>query len=550
LYPLFKWEINMSEILGVLFAALLGLSLIPGYLTYQKESTENIRAVATAQQQRLIYDAATKYLQQNNTAVLASATPTTPVVLTVPMLQTATQTQLPVTNPYGQNWQVQVLEPTAGSLQAVVTATGGDTMPDKQAVKIGSLAGATGGFIPTNDSGGYPAGAANAWGSFGGWKISMANYSGIVGGRPAALLTVVGGQVANNYLYRNAVPGQPQLNTMNTPLIMASVQTNGAACAPNPDGAIAADVNGAVLSCQGGQWQAQGDGKCVATASDLNLLQTDGRCYNSSGNANSPAGGDWFFLEVYRHTNLGVYYTAQRVVGMTGPSVGRVWQRNQQSGASGSGWSAWVQQADSQVSISSGGNVTAAGDVDAGGNLWTNGQVITNSNINMAVSGTTISNPGRLHINAGENLYLQPFSGGQTIIGGGGGASGYLNIAGNAETNDIYIRSIGKWASQLDQQSPGSYVSAWGASGSTGWANNTSGRTLTIQAFGGNASANQCALRGDVNTVGTVASMVNNNPDWAKTCSITFQVPSGAAWIVNSNPINGTGNFSVLVYQN
>lgn len=148
----------------------------------------------------------------------------------------------------------------------------------------------------------------------------------------AGNMTATGTATAGNFVTAGtATVGKVQLTDT------AAVKT---ACATN--GLLAKDATGQMLSCQSNVWQVQGDGKCVATASDLNLLQEDGRCYNSAGNPNSPAGADWFFVEVYRHINPTNFYTVQRAFGMTGASAGKAWMRNQQSGTSGTGWSPWV----------------------------------------------------------------------------------------------------------------------------------------------------------------------------------------------------------------
>ena len=110
----------MSEILGVLFAVLVGIMVIPKYTEYQTASNNNTRAAITAQQQTQIDAAATTYIKQNAVAIEAAATATTPVVLTVPMLQTAgLPTAFSETNPYAQTWQAEVFQPTPGDLQAL-----------------------------------------------------------------------------------------------------------------------------------------------------------------------------------------------------------------------------------------------------------------------------------------------------------------------------------------------------------------------------------------------------------------------------------------------
>lgn len=82
-----------------------------------------------------------------------------------------------------------------------------------------------------------------------------------------------------------------------------------------------------------------------------------------------------------------------------------------------------------QTGTVQGQSVNSTGNVNASGTLWSNGGVVTNGNMTLATSGSQITNPGRMHINVGENLYLQPWSGGSTIVGGGGG-SGNLQVTG------------------------------------------------------------------------------------------------------------------------
>lgn len=246
----------MKEILGSLLAGLLMLGTSVLFVNYQKQSALNQQVAATAQQAVKFNTAVQSYITQYSSAVSAVATPTTPAVITVPMLQATGVELLPAsfsaTNPFNQTWQAQVLEPTAGNLQALALAIGGTALTDEKASRIAALIGAAGGFIPLNDSGTWPTGSATAQGAYAGWSIPTAGYTGIAGGNLASLLTFSNGQFVSNFLYRNNV-GNASLNTMNTPLIMASTQTIGSACTPN--GAIAQDGTGVILSCQSGSWQ-------------------------------------------------------------------------------------------------------------------------------------------------------------------------------------------------------------------------------------------------------------------------------------------------------
>lgn len=245
----------MKEILGSLLAGLLMLGTSVLFVNYQKQSALNQQVAATAQQAVTFNTAVQSYITQYSSAVSAAATPTTPAVITVAMLQASAVSLLPTTfsstNPFNQTWQAQVLQPTAGNLQALALATGGTALSDEKASRVAALIGAAGGFIPMNDSGTWPAGSSVAQGAYAGWSLSTSGFTGIAGGNLASLLTFSNGQFVSNYLYRNNV-GNTSLNTMNTPIIMASTQTAGTAC--SNAGAIAQDGSGNSVICRESLW--------------------------------------------------------------------------------------------------------------------------------------------------------------------------------------------------------------------------------------------------------------------------------------------------------
>ncbi len=219
----------MSSILAALFAVLVGMLAIRPYISYEHQGMVNTEVAATAGQERLISEAAQAYIQQNYTAVEAASTASTPAIITVPMLQTTgfLPTSMAVSNPYGQTWQVQVLQPTAGNLQALVLSTGGKTIPQSQAPAIAAQTGQEGGFIPYAGQYGS-ASSSTAMGAYGGWSVSMAGYANPGAGHLASLVAFTNGNLQNDYLYRVAVPGQPQLNTMQTNINMGGNAINNA----------------------------------------------------------------------------------------------------------------------------------------------------------------------------------------------------------------------------------------------------------------------------------------------------------------------------------
>lgn len=118
-----------------------------------------------------------------------------------------------------------------------------------------------------------------------------------------------------------------------------------------------------------------------------------------------------------------------------------------------------------QTGTVQGQSVNSTGNVNASGTLWSNGGVVTNGNMTLATSGSQITNPGRMHINVGENLYLQPWSGGSTIVGGGGG-SGNLQVTG---TTYMYVPTVNQGYTYLNGGGVVNSSLSMAATAWTGW---------------------------------------------------------------------------------
>lgn len=474
-----------------------------GMVQLSDRYSDDVKTSIVADQLKRTGDAVRAYIKDNYTAISASATSTSPYQITAAMLTAGgyLPTSSVSSNGYGQNVCTLVLQPSANKLQAMVVTEDGTAIDDLTLGNIVQLAGSSSGAIVSTAS-------TAISGAMGGWSIPVSTWHNKVNnlgkkcdgttagnvqvttGHAAMALWFEDGSYQSGALYREIVPGQPQLNTMNTPIIMASLQTPGGPCTTS--GAIAQDGAGGIVSCQSGIWTAPG-GKCVSTSSDLNFLQTDGRCYNGANLPNSPAGADWVFVEVFRHINATNYYVAQRVIGMTGAAAGKVWLRNQQSGTQTGGWSSWVQQADPGVSIAD-GNVTANGQISVGAN-------------------------NRILGNGAQGTY-----GATTVAGGKNGWTGveYRDSAGNYQINQMtnrgqtgyYDAATGRWLNYsdtsgnttLDQTAdwssgrinPGWAVETWGCSTgqiakaaytvADGWAYN--GKTLSCVSGVWKASSN------------------------------------------------------------
>jgi Tfp pilus assembly protein PilV len=160
----------MDPIIGALAALVISMFGVVGFTQFAKMGVSNIQTAATASQQQA-FDAATQQYVQDNAATLAqSATAAVPVTITAAQLATAGY--LPAgylgTNSFGQTWQAQVLQPTAGQLETLVTSTGGNSITDtKQLAQIAAETGAAGGFVPYANQAGTAFNTNAAYGTYG-----------------------------------------------------------------------------------------------------------------------------------------------------------------------------------------------------------------------------------------------------------------------------------------------------------------------------------------------------------------------------------------------
>ncbi|MGF6604525.1 hypothetical protein P3T23_009281 [Paraburkholderia sp. GAS448] len=211
----------MDEVLGVLLAVIAGMMFIPKIENGIATERHTMTDVTTAQQQRQWVSAVSNYVSQNMTT-LEGSVGTTPTILNVATVKAANvglPTGFSGTNPFNQTWTSAVTQPSAGNLQVLIYATGGTVIKDQELGAIARAAEGVGGMIPSNNSGVYSGGPTNAYGSSGAWQVPTAGYA-VMGGSPASLLNFNNGTLTSNFLYRNAVPGQPQLNTLSTNLNM------------------------------------------------------------------------------------------------------------------------------------------------------------------------------------------------------------------------------------------------------------------------------------------------------------------------------------------
>jgi hypothetical protein len=379
----------MRDLWGVTVGLLLSLLFMTALIKIETGAHKNTVQLAVAQQAVEIEKAAAQYMTQYQTQLLAATTPTTAATITVPML--VATNFLPAstlgTDIYGQTWQVEVLQPTSGNLQAFLITSGGKALDNLTGVNIAQEIGADGGFYP-QPSTVYP--AATIMGTGGAWQEPVGHWP-ITQGQLAVYVDATQNSTSD-YLYRNAVPGDPQANTMNTPLVMASVQTPKSACGTT--GAIAQDGTGALLSCQSGQWMPVGGGQWKPPVATYGALPGTGnqigdvRLTTDTDRAYAWTGGTWQALAVDQNGNLNV--------------------------------PAQLTAATAKISA----DQTIGGNESVGGNETISGSDTVNGTLNADGSGWA-----------------------EVTSANGGQAA----AAGSNQVNDTYVRSTGIWVSHTEE---------------------------------------------------------------------------------------------------
>ena len=207
--------------IAILFMFVALAIITPVLIHGMQQNNQLILGTVTARQMHQVTKAAQDYITAYATNIEASSTATSPATITIPMLESTgfLPSGFQSTNPYGQTWEVQVLQPNPGQLQALVLSIGGQTITPADGPRIGAEAGSRGGTVTASGT---------AQGSYAGWQVSLTGYTNPGVGHLASLLYFNNGSLENDYLYRTAVPGQPQLNTMQTALNMGGNDINNA----------------------------------------------------------------------------------------------------------------------------------------------------------------------------------------------------------------------------------------------------------------------------------------------------------------------------------
>lgn len=213
----------MFNMIPTLMAVLIALMFMPLAQRWVNQSHDAVQAHDAATQAIQIEQAADSYIRNNYQAIV-TATAGAPQQVSIATLQANGYLPAAVssTNAYGQTWSLSLYQPSAGNIEALLTTSGGIGIPRIILPGVAAQIGSKGGFQPYS-TGVYAASAGDAVGSYGGWKVPVSAF-GLTPqpGRLALFMYYRQGQQSSDYLYRVSVPGQPQLNAMQTDLSLQS----------------------------------------------------------------------------------------------------------------------------------------------------------------------------------------------------------------------------------------------------------------------------------------------------------------------------------------
>ncbi|WP_241136347.1 shufflon system plasmid conjugative transfer pilus tip adhesin PilV [Achromobacter insuavis] len=220
------WRQAGNALIAYMLAMALAAGSIAGLQAYHVSTQHEREDSAAATYDRTVRNAVSRYVRENRQAILAAAA-AGPVQITIPMLRNTEF--LPASwsdkNIFGNVYRAVSYQRVAGGktfLHTLVVPSGGQSINDMRLRNIVAKFPDGAGYVSADTP-------TVAKGANGMWSFSLTDYGlPAGGGRLLSALFFDEAGVAVDYLYRNAVPGRPELNRMNTALDMGGNDINNA----------------------------------------------------------------------------------------------------------------------------------------------------------------------------------------------------------------------------------------------------------------------------------------------------------------------------------
>lgn len=210
---------GVLSIEAVVVSSLVAFALVGvgGWIKYDADY-KNDRAAAD--NLNLVLQGAQSWFNANTATIAAAANP----IVTYPYAtwQGSVSSAVGASNIYGQTYSMRVYKEPNGQLDMLVVTTGGSAIPDGSLQRISKMMGGAGGYV----SNAQPGLVQNP---VSGWSLPVANIGGSPGtGHLAAAAFFASAATTNDYLYRHAVSGHPELQQMGTAIDMVNNNINNA----------------------------------------------------------------------------------------------------------------------------------------------------------------------------------------------------------------------------------------------------------------------------------------------------------------------------------
>lgn len=304
------------SLIEVLAALAIGTLLYLGLAGMISTWLDDARGQQAAHHQALLAEASRKYITAHYSTLLdQSAAGAVAVSVDKLKAEGFLSAGFSDTNSYGQRSCLLVRQPENGKLDSLLVTFGGVAIPDRSIAAIAMGAGPGAGYI-----------AGTAPGEVRGpsWRLTTTDYRAVPCDAGSIVLTggaSDGGHLASNlfyngpgqrpadFLYRDSVPGRPDLNRMSVALRMSADAAVPAGTPCGGDYGLTFDsATGALMVCDDGEWtQVSFMKKPAANFASLpsggNTIG-DVRMITDLGRAFSWTGSGWQALAVDQEGNL------------------------------------------------------------------------------------------------------------------------------------------------------------------------------------------------------------------------------------------------------
>jgi prepilin-type N-terminal cleavage/methylation domain-containing protein len=484
-------------LIEILMATALGSLILASGSKFMYDRVEDIKDQATAQYQQKMTVASERFINDNLATIASTLTingPARAYPLTTIRDAGYLSSGMTPTNPYRQTPCLVVRRlPDSGTgtprLEALVTTEGGTAIPEVRVPFVAAQGGIYGGFVPANAP-------TTAQGAYGVWTVPLAAFNG----DSCTGLPVTANRLAFTLFFDGVGAASGSINVdglLHRNVVAGRPDLNTMNTSLNMGGFDISNARNVTIS----------DTLTAATANVTGQLtagttRTAGETYtggsfhtlNDGGWTNDKWGGGWTMVDG----------TAVRSV--------------------------------NDKDVTTGGEVTG-GTIHGLTQVVSDGETITNNGTNTTNSDAF----GFFAKNAASAANVAPKS-----------------PAGSANFNDVFLRSAssgsGRWLS--DVMPKDRFAAVYYGKTMIGPYTNTSTLPVMIMAYGGNdqvAGTKPCDLTGWIGDPYDIRTKIigagDNDPAYARECSMTYIVPSGMQWHVTSMPPpTNSGNIVVYAY--